>query len=135
MSMESEEEQGLERRAIASRARLFETIDALERRGARFVATAREIRHVFTLVIDGVAVVGAVASLLSLARAATRGRRHYPALPAHRGDSPGATGTFLRVAALALFAGVAYVARRRLAAHPHVPAPPRSRSPRLRAVS
>jgi hypothetical protein len=111
----NDDEQGLERRAVASRARLLQTIDALERRGARFVETARELKNVATLVIDGVAVLGAVSSLFALVRSATA--RPHLALPeihtARKKKGPG--GLVARVAVFALFAGVAFVARRQLA--------------------
>jgi len=131
--MTPDEEAGLERRAIASRARLLQTIDALERRGARLVATAEELKSIATLVIDGVAVLGAVSSLFVLVRMSKARRRLT--LPELRSPQHGSvSGALARVAVFALFAGVAFVARRRLASQLRGS---RSRlsSSRLRAVS
>ena len=110
----TDEELGLERRAVASRARLLQTIDALERRGTRLMETAREFKTVATLVIDGVAVLGAVSSLFAMVRSATaRPHRALPELHVRRKKPAGRI--IARVAVFALFAGVAFVARRQLA--------------------
>lgn len=114
MNTTTDDERGLERRATASRARLLQTIDALERRGTRFVETAQEVKNVATLVIDGIAVLGAVSSLFAMARSATaRPRFLLPEVHAPRRAGP--SGIIVRVAVFALFAGVAFVARRQLA--------------------
>jgi hypothetical protein len=109
----TDDERGLERRAVASRARLLQTIDALERRGARLVETAREFKNVAALVIDGVAVLGAVSSLFVAVRAATA-RRHLALPELHAPRKKGPRDIITRVAVFALFAGVAFVARRQL---------------------
>jgi hypothetical protein len=106
-SEEERSEEGLERRARDSRMRLFETIDALERRGTRLVDTLRQLREVAALAVDAVAVLGAVMSLLSLLKTPNR----------HEISSPRRTanGTLGRVMLFAVFAGVAYLARPRAA--------------------
>ena len=113
MDTMADDEQGLERRAVASRARLLQTIDALERRGTRLVEKAQEFKNLATLVIDGVAVLGAVSSLFAVVRTATA--RPRLALPEFHPPRKGPGAVFVRVAVFALFAGVAFVARRRLA--------------------
>jgi hypothetical protein len=118
--------QGLEKRARDSRARLLETIDALERRGARLVETARGLRHVGALAVDAVAVLGALMSILSMLKASDR-RVEIPS--ARRG----AGGMLGRLAIFAVFAGVAYIARPRRGAAPTSAATGIPRS-RLRAI-
>jgi len=119
--------ENLERRAHDSRARLLDAIDALERRGARLVATARGLRQVATLAVDAVAVIGALMSLVSLVKTSD-----------HRGDFPsrkrGTGGVLGRLAMLAVFAGVAYIARPRGRSAPTSGAAGVPRS-RLRAIS
>jgi hypothetical protein len=110
----TDDEHGLERRAVASRARLFQTIDALERRGSRLVDMAREVKNVGTLVIDGVAVLGAVSSLFVMVRSLTA-RQHLALPEIHVPKKKGPGNVIARVAVFALFAGVAFVARRQLA--------------------
>ena len=119
--------EGLEKRARDSRARLLETIDALERRGARLVETARGLRHVGALAFDAVAVLGALMSLLSMIRASDRRVVDIP--PPRRG----AGGMLGRLAIFAVFAGVAYIARPRRGAAPTSAATGIPRS-RLRAI-
>jgi hypothetical protein len=104
----TDDEHGLEQRAVDSRARLLETLNALERRGAKFVATAHEFKNLAALVIDGVAVLGALSTLLALVRSATR-----PAQVELR-PQPRTGGTLSKLAVFALFAGAAYVARRQV---------------------
>lgn len=112
--MTTDDEHGLERRAVASRARLLQTIDALERRGARIADAAREFKNIATLVVDGVAVLGAVSSLFAMVRSATaRPHRALPEIHAPRRTRP--RDVMVKVAVFALFAGVAFVARRQLA--------------------
>jgi hypothetical protein len=106
-SEEDRSDDGLERRARDSRMRLFETIDALERRGARLVDTLRQLREVAALAVDAVAVLGAVMSLLSMLK--TSDRHEIPS------RTRNAKGTLGRVAIFAVFAGVAYLARPRRA--------------------
>lgn len=106
-SEEERNEEGLERRARDSRLRLFETIDALERRGTRLVDTLRQLREVAALAVDAVAVLGAVMSLLSLLK--TSDRREISPRRRNAGSTLG------RVAIFAVFAGVAYLARPRTA--------------------
>ena len=98
--------EGLEKRAHDSRARLLETIDALERRGARLVETARGLRHVGALAVDAVAVLGALMSLLSM----LKGSERRVEVPSARRTAGGMLG---RLAIFAVFAGVAYIARPR----------------------
>lgn len=118
--------EGLEQRARHSRARLLETIDALERRGARIVETARGLRHVGALAVDAVAVLGALMSLLSMLKSSDR-RVNTP--------SPGrsAGGMLGRLAIFAVFAGVAYIARPRRSGAP-TSAATRVPHSRLRAI-
>ncbi|HEX3596558.1 MAG TPA: hypothetical protein VHU80_15715 [Polyangiaceae bacterium] len=127
-----EDEHGLEQRAKASKTRLLETIDALERRGARLVATAHEMKNLAALVVDGVAIIGALSSLLALVRAATSSRAQHPVESRAASKSRNLIG---KLTVFAMFAGVAYVARQKLAARPDkattVPFPTSSR---LRAV-
>jgi hypothetical protein len=101
----AKEDVALEERATKSRTRLLETLDALERRGTHLVATVHQVKNLAALAIDGVAVLGAVASLLALIRSTERAVTS-PA-PARR---PGRI--LSRLAVFALFAGAAYVARR-----------------------
>jgi hypothetical protein len=76
--------------------------------------TAREFKNVATLVVDGVAVLGAVSSLFVMVRSATA--RPHLALPEiHVPRKKRAGSVIARVAVFALFAGVAFVARRQLA--------------------
>lgn len=132
MTTMEEDEHGLERRAVASRARLLQTIDALERRGTHLVETAKEFKNIATLVIDGVAVLGALSSLFVMVRSATA-RPHLQLPELRQPRKPGPGGALARVAVFALFAGVAFVARRELARR----SASRSRgaSSHLRAVS
>ncbi len=127
MTTPSDDEHGLEQRAEASRARLLDTISALERRGAKLVATAHELKSLAALVIDGVAVIGVLTSLFSLIHAATR------SASASLRPEPRGTGALSKLAVFALFAGVAYAARRQVGSrkrHNPVSFPPS----RLRAV-
>jgi len=105
---------------------LLDTIDALERRGARLVETARGLRHVGALAVDAVAVLGALMSLLSMLKS-----------PERRIDRPSpkrsAGGMLGRLAIFAVFAGVAYVARPRRSGGPTGAATRVPRS-RLRAI-
>src|SRR5207248_1480863 len=118
---------GLERRATTTRTRLVDTIDALERRGARIVATVNDARRIFALVADGVVVLGAVSTLVALIRSSRRATLPSSRLERQR------PAVLRHVTMFALFAGVAYVARR--AAGPG-PLPGASmRPPRLRAIS
>jgi len=126
-----EEENGkenLERRAHDSRARLLDTIDALERRGARLVATARGLRQVAALAVDAVAVLGTLMSLLSLLKTSDHRRVDFPTPKRSTG------GVLGRLALVAVFAGVAYIARPRRRSAPTRGATGVSRS-RLRAIS
>jgi len=118
--------EGLEKRARDSRDRLLETIDALERRGARLVETARGLRHVGALAVDAVAILGALMSLLSMLKASDR----RVDVPSPRRSAGGMLG---RLAIFAIFAGVAYIARPRGSAAPTSGATGIPRS-RLRAI-
>ncbi|HEX4337547.1 MAG TPA: hypothetical protein VH062_16650 [Polyangiaceae bacterium] len=111
MTTPADEEHGLEQRALSSRARLLETIDALERRGQKLVATAHEFKNLAALAVDGVAVLGALSSLFALIRAATPTRR----LPSSTTE-PARSGSGIvgKLALFAVFAGVAYAARKQL---------------------
>jgi hypothetical protein len=115
----------LERRAVAVRARLLSTIDALERRGAHLVATVNDARRIFALVADAAAVLGAISAMVALVRSGRRmEQRGYPTRKQPH--------LVRQLALFAVLSGVAYVARRAGPAAPRrAPAP----TPRLRAIS
>jgi hypothetical protein len=115
----------LERRAVAMRSSLLDTIDALERRGERLVATVNDARRIFALVADAAAVLGAVSTMVALVRSHRRSvPRRYPVR-----ERP---HLLRHVALFGVLAGVAYVARRAARPTPHR-AP--MHTPRLRAMS
>jgi len=115
----------LERRAVAVRAQLLSTIDALERRGARLVATVNDARRILALVADAAAVVGAISAMVALVRSGRRAEpRGYPARKRPH--------VFRQLALFAVLSGVAYVARR---AAPPAPRRAPAHTPRLRAIS
>ena len=120
MTHSQEETSGLERRAIATRTRLVDTIDALERRGAHILATVNDARRLFALVADGAAVVGAVTTLVTLVRMGT-----------HRGRTarPTRRSIFGHVVLLGALAGVAFMATRTAPpSRRNLPAPARLRA-------
>ena len=115
----------LERRAVAVRSDLLSTIDALERRGARLVATVNDARRLFALVADAAAVLGAISAMIALVRPGQRAeQRGYAARkPPH---------VLRQLALFTVLSGVAYVARRAL---PPAPRRAPAHTPRLRAIS
>jgi hypothetical protein len=115
----------LERRAVAMRTRLVDTIDALERRGAHIVATVNDARRLVALAADAAAVLGAVATLFALVRSGRR-MASPPRLVARERPH-----VLRHVLAFGALVGVAYVARRARRAARRTP----MHVPRLRAIS